>query len=74
MTLAQRIQHLTLLTSFFTLVLTGFALRYPTSWLATIFVNELVRKATFIVSLASFSSRSACSMCGTFARTPMASA
>ncbi len=43
MTLAQRIQHLTLLTSFFTLVLTGFALHYPTSWLATIFVNELVR-------------------------------
>ena len=43
MTLAQRVQHLTLLTSFFTLVLTGFALRYPTSWLAMIFVNELVR-------------------------------
>ena len=43
MTLAQRIQHLTLLTSFFTLVLTGFALRYPSSWLAMIFVNELVR-------------------------------
>jgi len=43
MTLAQRIQHLTLLISFFTLVLTGFALRYPTSWLAVIFVNELVR-------------------------------
>ena len=29
MTLGQRIQHLTLLISFFTLVLTGFALRYP---------------------------------------------
>ena len=43
MTLAQRIQHLTLLISFFTLVLTGFALRYPSSWLAVIFVNELVR-------------------------------
>jgi cytochrome b subunit of formate dehydrogenase len=43
MTLAQRIQHLTLLVSFFTLVLTGFALRYPQSWLAVIFVNELVR-------------------------------
>jgi cytochrome b subunit of formate dehydrogenase len=43
MTLAQRIQHLTLLTSFFTLVLTGFALRYPNSWLAVIFVNEIVR-------------------------------
>jgi cytochrome b subunit of formate dehydrogenase len=43
MTLIQRIQHLTLLTSFFTLVLTGFALKYPQSWLAMIFVNELVR-------------------------------
>jgi cytochrome b subunit of formate dehydrogenase len=43
MSLGQRIQHLTLLVSFFTLVLTGFALRYPQSWLAIIFVNELVR-------------------------------
>lgn len=43
MTLSQRIQHLALLVSFFTLVLTGFALRYPSSWLAAIFVNELVR-------------------------------
>lgn len=43
MTLGQRVQHLMLLISFFTLVLTGFALHYSTSWLATIFVNELVR-------------------------------
>ncbi len=43
MSLGQRIQHLTLLVSFFTLVLTGFALRYPQSWLAMIFVHELVR-------------------------------
>jgi len=43
MTLAQRIQHLTLLISFFTLVLTGFALKYPSSWLADIFINELIR-------------------------------
>jgi cytochrome b subunit of formate dehydrogenase len=43
MTLGQRIQHLTLLVSFFTLVVTGFALRYPSSWLAALFVNELVR-------------------------------
>ena len=43
MTLAQRIQHLALLTSFFTLVLTGFALKYPSSWLAMVFVNEAVR-------------------------------
>ncbi len=43
MTLGQRVQHLALLASFFTLVLTGFALRYPSSWLAMIFVHELVR-------------------------------
>ena len=43
MTVSQRIQHLTLLTSFITLVLTGFALRYPSSWLALVFVNEHVR-------------------------------
>jgi len=43
MTLLQRVQHLTLLISFFTLVLTGFALRYPSSWLAIAFVNEQVR-------------------------------
>ena len=44
MTLEQRIQHVLLLVSFFTLVLTGFALRYPSSWLAVIFVNESVRR------------------------------
>ncbi|HVP55443.1 MAG TPA: cytochrome b/b6 domain-containing protein [Candidatus Eisenbacteria bacterium] len=43
MTLAQRAQHLTLLISFFSLVLTGFALRYPSSWLADVFINEHVR-------------------------------
>jgi len=43
MTLKQRAQHLTLLLSFFTLVLTGFALRYPNSWLAAAFINEAVR-------------------------------
>jgi cytochrome b subunit of formate dehydrogenase len=32
MTRAERIQHVTLLTSFFTLVLTGFMLRYPDAW------------------------------------------
>ena len=36
-------QHVILLISFFTLVLTGFALRYPSSWLADVFVNEAVR-------------------------------
>ena len=40
----QRAQHLTLLISFFTLlVLTGFALKYPNSWLALVFINESVR-------------------------------
>lgn len=43
MSLGQRVQHLTLLVSFFTLVLTGFALKYPSSWLAMIFINETVR-------------------------------
>lgn len=43
MTLLRRVQHLTLLISFFTLVLTGFALRYPTSRLAIAFINERVR-------------------------------
>ena len=43
MTRKQRIQHLTLLISFFTLVLTGFALKYPNSWLAVVFINESVR-------------------------------
>ena len=32
----QRWQHLILLTSFFVLVVTGFALRYPDSWFATV--------------------------------------
>jgi len=43
MNLSQRVQHLTLLSSFIVLVLTGFALRYPSSWLALAFVNEHVR-------------------------------
>jgi cytochrome b subunit of formate dehydrogenase/nitrate/TMAO reductase-like tetraheme cytochrome c subunit len=36
MTANQRWQHLILLTSFFVLVATGFALKYPDSWFATI--------------------------------------
>ena len=43
MTRGQRVQHIILLSSFFLLVLTGFALRYPSSWLGTLFVNEAVR-------------------------------
>jgi formate dehydrogenase gamma subunit len=34
MTVAQRIQHLVMLISFISLVVTGFALKYPDSWLA----------------------------------------
>jgi cytochrome b subunit of formate dehydrogenase len=36
MTRSQRFQHLTLLISFITLVITGFALKYPDSWLSSI--------------------------------------
>ena len=43
MTRKQRIQHVLLFTTFFTLVFTGFALKYPNSMLATVFVNELLR-------------------------------
>ncbi len=40
----QRIQHFLLLTSFITLVLTGFALKYPDSWFAIVLqMNEKVR-------------------------------
>ncbi len=39
----QRYQHLTLLSSFIVLVFTGFALKYPDSWLADVFINESVR-------------------------------
>ncbi len=50
MTLEQRIQHLLLLSSFLILVLTGFALRYPGSWLGTIFINEAVRSVVHRVA------------------------
>ena len=39
----QRVQHVILLTSFFTLVLTGFALKYPDSWFAVMLGNERIR-------------------------------
>jgi cytochrome b subunit of formate dehydrogenase len=40
----QRIQHLTLLLSFITLVITGFALKYPDSWFTEMLgLNEKVR-------------------------------
>jgi cytochrome b subunit of formate dehydrogenase len=45
MTRNQRLQHLTLLTSFMILVLTGFALKYPDSWLGALFVSsEAIRR------------------------------
>jgi formate dehydrogenase gamma subunit len=44
LTVLQRTQHATLVISFFTLVLTGFALKYPDSWLAiALGMNETVR-------------------------------
>lgn len=39
----QRRQHFMLLTSFILLVLTGFALKYPESYLGIVFINETVR-------------------------------
>ena len=43
LTLDQRIQHALLLTSFITLVITGFALAYPDSWLG-LFLGETFRR------------------------------
>jgi formate dehydrogenase gamma subunit len=43
MTKNQRIQHFLLLVSFFTLVVTGFALKYPDAALRFMFVNEIGR-------------------------------
>ena len=43
LTLQQRIQHWCLLSSFITLVITGFALAYPGSWLGLVF-SENVRR------------------------------
>jgi cytochrome b subunit of formate dehydrogenase len=44
MSTQQRLQHVILLTSFFTLVLTGFALKYPDSWFAALLaMSERVR-------------------------------
>ncbi|HEU5337196.1 MAG TPA: cytochrome b/b6 domain-containing protein [Terriglobales bacterium] len=43
MTLNQRVQHLTLLSSFFVLVITGFALKFPDSWFGAMVGGETVR-------------------------------
>jgi formate dehydrogenase gamma subunit len=47
MTVSERIQHGTLLVSFFTLVFTGFALRYPDAW----WVSPLLNASPLIFSL-----------------------
>ncbi len=57
MTLAQRIQHILLLTSFITLAITGFALKYPDSWVRFLVgsnedVRRLGHRAAAIVMLA----------------------
>ena len=46
MTRNQRIQHFLLLVSFFILVVTGFALKYPYAATRFLFVNEMVRSYT----------------------------
>ncbi|HZQ21355.1 MAG TPA: cytochrome b/b6 domain-containing protein [Terriglobales bacterium] len=47
----QRAQHIILLTSFFVLVATGFALKYPDSWFAALLsMNERVRSITHRVA------------------------
>ena len=51
MTLHQRWQHVALFTSFMVLVLTGFALKYPDSWLAALLaMSERVRGITHRVA------------------------
>jgi len=44
MSRGHRIQHFILLSSFILLALTGFALKYPDSWLASMFVAENIRR------------------------------
>jgi cytochrome b subunit of formate dehydrogenase len=51
MTRGQRVQHIILLASFLTLVLTGFALKYPDSWFASMLsLGENVRRLTHRVA------------------------
>jgi len=51
MSLNQRVQHWLLLSSFFALVITGFALAYPESWLAILLgSSESVRRITHRVA------------------------
>ena len=58
MTLEQRVQHLALLTSFFVLALTGFALKFPDSWLAAFLamsehVRSIVHRVAAVVLIGS---------------------
>ena len=51
MTLAQRLQHALLFGSFFVLVITGFALKFPESWFASLLgMGERVRSVTHRVA------------------------
>jgi len=51
MSVSQRAQHITLLSSFFVLVITGFALKFPESWFASLLgMNEKVRGVTHRVA------------------------
>jgi cytochrome b subunit of formate dehydrogenase len=51
MTRQQRAQHILLLTSFFVLVITGFALKYPDTWFSTMLgLSERVRGITHRVA------------------------
>ncbi len=57
MTVNQRIQHWLLLVSFITLVITGFALAYPTSWIALPFgssesLRRLIHRIAAVVMIA----------------------
>src|SRR5438876_8845060 len=52
----QRLQHWLLLTSFITLVLSGFALQYPDSWLAWLlggseFLRRIIHRVAAVVML-----------------------
>ena len=57
LTLNQRVQHWLLLTSFIALVLSGFALQYPDSWLASLlggseYVRRIIHRFAAVIMLA----------------------
>lgn len=56
LTVNQRVQHWLLLTSFITLVLSGFALQYPDSWLASLlggseYVRRIIHRVAAVIML-----------------------